>query len=90
MVKCWHCKVESSAAHYARIVENKTALHGPWEGWRMAGRFLVAPGNAGRITPERLAGILWEERARLAQQRRRSVRIEPSVLPAREVFRGQA
>lgn len=65
MPTCHHCRRESNAGHYDRIVHNKTALYGPFEGWRMAGRFLVAPGKAGRITPERLLGMLWEEQARV-------------------------
>lgn len=61
---CWHCKAETPAAHWERVVENRTALHGDWEGWRMSGRFLIAPGKAGRIMPARLLGMLWQERAR--------------------------
>jgi hypothetical protein len=60
MVTCWHCKAESPAAHYERITHNKTALYGPWLGWRLAGRFLIGP--LVRITPERLSGIAWRDR----------------------------
>lgn len=90
MPTCWHCKAESSAAHFARVVENKTALHGDWEGWRLSGRFLIAPGNAGRILPARLLGMLWEERSRVAQVRKRTLCPVSSALPPRELFRGQA
>lgn len=84
---CYHCKAESPAAHYARIVENKTALYGEWDGWRMAGRFLIAPGKAGRILPSRLLGMLWQEH----HARRVSGTPPPCiVLPARELFAGQA
>lgn len=69
MVKCWHCKQESSAAHYARIVENRTALYGPWDGWRMSGPYLIAPGKAGKIMPARLLGILWAENARRSTEK---------------------
>lgn len=95
MPTCWHCQAETPTAHYERIVHNHTKLYGPWDGWRMAGRFLIAPGPAGRITPERLLGMLWEERAR----RSRVARVEQSqltparivpILPARERFDGQA
>ena len=55
---CFHCKVESTIAHYQRVVDNKTELHGPWAGWRMSGRHMIAPGNIGRITPELLAALL--------------------------------
>lgn len=61
MAKCWHCKAESPAAHYERVVHNKTALHAEWTGWRLSGMFLIAPGQAGRITPARLLGMLWRE-----------------------------
>ena len=59
---CWHCKAESSVAHYDRITHNKHALHGEWSGWRMSGRFLIAPGPIGRITPETLMRVLREQR----------------------------
>lgn len=88
MVRCWHCHAESPHAHYQRVVENKTPLYGEWAGWRMSGRFLIAPGNAGRILPARLLGMIWEERARAAQVEKRPGR--PSVIPARELFGGQA
>lgn len=98
MPNCWHCKAERSAAHYDRVVHNKHALHAEWAGWRMSGRFLIAPSRAGRITPERLLGMLWEESARRSalaknSQNRRSplVQIQRSEnLPARERFDGQA
>ena len=88
MPTCWHCQAETPGEHYERIVYGKERLHGPWEGWRLAGRHLVAPDGA-RITPERLRGILFQE----ANRRRRQVKRDPAallVLPAREVFRGQA
>ena len=88
MPRCWHCKDESTRAHYLRVVENKHALHGPWEGWRMSGRFLIAP-NGNRITPERLAGIQWEERTRVSKNMRAS-RPGAAVIPARERFDGRA
>lgn len=53
---CFHCKAEHDAAHYDRVVHNRMHLHGPWQGWHMSGRYLVAPNKAGRITPE-LLGI---------------------------------
>lgn len=91
MPTCFHCRNESSAAHYARIVENKTPLYGPWEGWRMSGRFLIAPGKAGRLTPERLLGMMWEELTRLRQVKNRPTCPAPAViLPARERFDGSA
>ena len=63
MVTCYHCHQQTTESEYARTVHNKTPLYGPWSGWRMAGRFLVAPGRE-RITPERLRGVLWAEENR--------------------------
>ena len=57
MPTCFHCKRESSRAHYDRTVHNITPLYGPWSGWRMVGRELVSP-DRDRITPERLRGLL--------------------------------
>lgn len=100
MARCWHCKAETPDAHYQRVVYNKTALHGDWTGWRMAGRFLIAPGGQ-RITPERVRGFLWNEHAR-GQAQKKAARIsglqtknftgscETISLPARELFCGQA
>lgn len=69
---CWHCKAESPAAHYDRTVHNKHQLHAEWAGWRMSGRFLIAPGPAGRITPEILRSLMREERKRVSVNRSRS------------------
>lgn len=92
MPRCWHCKAETPAAHWERVVENKTALHGPWEGWRLSGQYLIAPGKAGRIMPARLLGMLWEERHRSALMNVQLRRSPPHIshLPARERFDGQA
>lgn len=87
---CMHCHAESPAQHYARVVENTTALFGPWAGWRMAGRFLVAPGKAGRITPERMAGILWAEQHAHRQKKPATSAGLVATLPPRELFGGRA
>lgn len=60
MTFCRHCKAETDASHYRRVVENHTPLYGPWEGWRMAGRDLIAPDRQ-RISPERLRGLLFRQ-----------------------------
>ncbi len=62
MPTCWQCKAESSTAHHDRVVHNRHELHGPWSGWRMAGRDLVSP-DGDRIAPARLQGLLWRQRA---------------------------
>ncbi len=89
-IPCWHCKAEHTQAHYERVVYNKTALWGPWEGWRMAGRDLVAP-SGDRICCRRLTGILWVERSRI-RKFNRSIKETTSavVIPARELFAGSA
>lgn len=81
-------------AHYRRIVDNHVALHGPWEGWRLAGRDLVAPDRQ-RISPERLRGLLMrqalEERLSKVKARRKAKLMAAVVpLPARERFEGCA
>ena len=86
---CYHCHTEHPEGHYERVVHNKTPLYGPWSGWRMAGQYLVSPDRA-RITPERLRGILWRES--LYRPRKYCTGRPPGglVIPAREIFAGQA
>lgn len=80
MPTCWQCRAESPRAHWLRVAENKTALYGPWAGWRMAGRYLVGPAGQ-RITPERLAGMLWEERSRSRVSNRTIASAERVIVP---------
>lgn len=75
MPTCFHCRRESPAAHYDRTVHNIHHLHGEWSGWRMAGKFLIAPGPTGRITPEQLSSLLWEQQKRVSVNRSRSVSV---------------
>lgn len=92
MIRCHHCQAESTEAHFRRVVENHTALYGPWAGWRMAGRDLVAPDRQ-RISPERLRGLLFREASQkyLAKRRDEKRTFCPVVsLPARERFAGYA
>jgi len=63
ILTCFRCHAEHTEAHYERVVYNRTPLYGPWAGWRMAGRDLVSS-DGDRISPQRLAGILWAQRAR--------------------------
>lgn len=63
MPRCLHCLEESSSEHYKRVVHNHSALHGPWKGWRLAGRYLVSP-DGDRILPERVRGMLFREKFR--------------------------
>lgn len=72
---CWPdgpCPNDCARAFYDRTVHNLTPLHGPWEGWRLAGRELVAP-DGSRISAERLRGLLWQQASeeRLARVRAR-------------------
>lgn len=63
---CWpdgqSCPNDCAADHYDRTVHNKHWLPEPWQGWRFAGRELVAP-DGERITPERMRGLLWRQAA---------------------------
>lgn len=73
MPRCRHCEIETDIEHHDRVVHNKTPLHGPWAGWRMAGKDLVAP-DGSRISPTRMRGIMFrmdaEERLQRARARR--------------------
>ncbi len=51
-----------AASLYEREIYNRAHMHGPWVGWRMAGRELVSP-DGDRITPERLRGLIWRLQA---------------------------
>ena len=59
---CWpngeQCPNTCASAHYRHVIENHVELHGPWAGWRLAGRDLVAPSGE-RIPERRLRGLLW-------------------------------
>ncbi|WP_323563319.1 hypothetical protein [Xanthomonas campestris] len=59
---CWPtgAPCPNSCAHdlHRRVVTNHVELTGPWAGWRLAGRDLVAPGGE-RIPERRLRGLLW-------------------------------
>lgn len=76
-----------AAALYDAQVHNHLQLHGPWAGWQLRGRDLVAP-DGQRISPERLRGLLWRQdsedrvaraaarrRAELERRRRQSVKV---------------
>ena len=78
-----------AAAHYRRIIDNHTALHGAWSGWRMAGRDLVSP-DGDRINPQRLRGLLFRQAGEARIAKARAVNAQPVVLPARERFSGLA
>lgn len=81
---------ECAAAHFRRVIDNHMPLHGPWAGWRMAGRDLVSP-EGDRINARRLSGILWAERTRVAlAKQRRAPKVAFLTLPAREPFVGSA
>lgn len=58
---CWPagcpCPNPCAAALHDRVIYAKTPLHGPWEGWRLAGRVLVSP-RRDRVTVDDLGGLL--------------------------------
>lgn len=51
---------EALAFMYEAVVHQRIDLTGPWRGWRIAGRDLVAP-DGQRISPARMAGIMWRD-----------------------------
>lgn len=59
---CWRdgqpCPNACAAAQHDRIVYAKTALHGPWLGWRLSGQRLISP-NREWIAPHLLDRMLW-------------------------------
>lgn len=73
---CWpegqRCPNTCAGDLHRRLVDNHVDLTGPWVGWRMRGRDLVSP-DGDRITPERLRGLVFRQRAedRLAAARAR-------------------
>lgn len=48
----------------AALVHQQIDLTGPWQGWRVRGRELVAP-HGQRIPVRRLQGLLWREEMEL-------------------------
>ncbi|MEF9418102.1 MULTISPECIES: hypothetical protein [Xanthomonas] len=63
---CWpigeQCPNSCVADLHRRVVTNHVELTGPWAGWRLAGRYLVAP-TGERIPERRLRGLLWHANA---------------------------
>ncbi len=61
---CWKagepCPNKCADQLYQRVVRNHTPLHGPWQGWRMAGWQLVSP-QGERIDPRTLDRWLWRQ-----------------------------
>lgn len=85
---CWPagqpCPNSCAAELHDRVAHNRTQLHGPWAGWRLAGRDLVSP-DGDRISPERIRGILWREtleirRSGSAQRKKRVSRKVVTVI----------
>lgn len=54
---------DAHAARMSQQLSNSFDCFGPWAGWRMRGRFLISP-HRDRLTPERLAGIVFVESLR--------------------------
>lgn len=76
-------------AHYRRVIDNHVGLHGPWAGWRLAGRDLVSP-DGERINPTRLRGLLFRMDAEARIAKARAAHLQPKIIPARERFSGYA
>lgn len=73
---CWPagqpCPNNCAAQVRDMIALNHCRLHGPWAGWRLAGRELVSPDGV-RLSAERVRGLAWRQEAeqRLAHVRAR-------------------
>lgn len=80
---CWQagepCPNACAEALRDQLVHNHVSLNGPWAGWRLAGRELVAP-TGERIPERRLRGLLWRQDAEdlrdSARKRRHSQRTQ--------------
>ena len=76
---CWELDITGGKpnfcklAHAEHVLRNHVELHGPWAGWRLAGRDLVSPEGV-RLSAGRLKGIVWREESeqRLARVRARN------------------
>ena len=74
---CWPaatpCPNPCAAQVRDQITRNHVRLHGPWAGWRLAGRDLVGP-DGDLLSPARLQGLAWRQDAeiRLAHVRARN------------------
>lgn len=91
---CWPagqpCPNDCASALYARQVHGIQPLHGPWDGWRLAGRDLVGP-DGDRISPERLRGLLWRQQAearRDAARVRREKRVSRRLVTVVRIDQG--
>jgi hypothetical protein len=42
------------------MASNWIDFAGPWRGWKLRGRHLVSP-DGDRLSPERLAGLVWRD-----------------------------
>jgi Phage protein. len=71
---CWPagtpCPNACAAQVRDQVTRNHVRLHGPWAGWRLAGRELVSPDGV-RMSAERVRGLAWrvEQEARIAAAR---------------------
>lgn len=59
---CWpegqRCPNDCAGQLHERVTYGTTPLHGHWTGWRIAGRFLIAPSRQ-RAAPELLAHLMF-------------------------------
>lgn len=72
---CWpkdtECPNACAAALHSRVTQNHVELHGPWLGWRLAGRDLVGPSGI-RVSPERMKGLMWRHESELRRDNARA------------------
>jgi len=72
---CWPagqpCPNNCAAQVRDMIALNHCRLHGPWAGWRLAGRELVSPDGV-RLSAERVRGLAWRQEAEQRLERVRA------------------
>ena len=74
---CWHLDITNGRpnpcklAHAEHVLRNHVQLHGPWAGWRLAGRDLVSPEGV-RLSAGRVRGYAWREEAEQRLERVRA------------------
>jgi hypothetical protein len=80
---CWEegkpCPNACAEERTNLILRNHVYLHGPWAGWRLAGRDLVSPDGV-RLNPGRVLGLAWREHSEQRLARMRNARLPKNQL----------